>query len=74
MSNVTLSIPNDLLKVAREHARKNKTSLNAMIRDFLEKSFTKKNKNSFDEFFAIADRAGASSKGKKWTRDELYER
>ena len=74
MSNVTLSIPDDLLNEARDYAKKNNTSLNALIRQFLEKRFKKHKKDSLDCFFAIADRGNASSKGKKWTREELYER
>ena len=74
MSNITLSIPDEVLKEVREYARKNNTSLNALIRQFLEKSFKKPKKSSLNEFFAIADRKHASSKGKKWKREELYER
>ena len=74
MSNVTLSIPDDVLKEAREYARRNKTSLNAIIRQFLERTFKKSKKSSWDEFFAISKRYKASSKGWKWNREELYER
>ena len=74
MSNITLSIPDEVLKEVRNYAKKNNTSLNALIRQFLEKTFKKNKKSSLDEFFAIADRNNASSKGKKWDRQELYER
>ena len=74
MSNITLSIPDDVLKEVRNYARKNNTSLNALIRRFLEKTFRKTKRSSLDEFFAIADRSNASSKGRKWHREELYER
>ncbi len=74
MSNITLSIPDEVLKEARDYARKNKTSLNALVRQFLEKTFRKPKKKSMDEFFAIADRCKASSKAWKWNREELYER
>jgi len=73
MSNVTLSIPDNLLKEARDYARRNKTSVNAIIRQFLEKTFKKTKKNSIEEFFAIADRAKASSKGVKWKREDAYD-
>lgn len=74
MSNITLSIPDEVIKEARDYARKNKTSLNAMIRQFLERTFKKPKKSSIEEFFAIADRCKASSKGWKWNREEIYER
>ena len=74
MSNITLSIPEEVLKEVRNYAKKNNTSLNALIRQFLEKTFKKTKKNSLDEFFAIADRNKTSSKGKKWRREDLYER
>ena len=73
MANVTLSIKEDLLKESRQYAQKHNTSLNALIRDMLSKIVRKKNKGWPEEFFALADRYKGNSKGKKWSREDLYD-
>lgn len=35
MSSITLAIPPDVVREARDYARRNDTSLNGMIRDYL---------------------------------------
>ncbi len=35
MSNITLSVPDDVLDDARVYAAENKTSVNALVRDYL---------------------------------------
>ena len=72
MANVTLSIQDDLLEESRKYARKHNMSLNGLIRDFLKKILRKNHHGWQKEFFALADRHAASSKGKKWTREDLY--
>ena len=75
MPNVTLSIPEDLLKSGREYALKHKTSLNALIRKLLSKTVQPKAKDELKKFLNLADQAKLSSKGqKKWSRESLYER
>lgn len=81
MANLTLSIDDDLLKKARMRALEQDTSVNALVRTYLQKlvggssarSGTQKN---MAEFLAWAEtvHAGSGPGGRTWTRDELYER
>ncbi len=73
MSNITLSVPDDLLKESRQYAQKHNTSLNALVRNLLEKIISRKKKGLLKSSFDAVDRSPVSSKGKKWTRDELYD-
>lgn len=74
MPNVTLSLSEDLLRTGREYAHRHRTSLNALIRDLLEKSVSKTGSSAswLKECFKQMDRAKASSRGKKWSRKDLY--
>ncbi len=53
MANVTLSIDDDVLKRSREYARAHGVSLNAMIRDLLERAVSAP--SAEDELFALMD-------------------
>ena len=75
MANVTLAIDDDTLRRARIHALLNGTSLNRLVRDYLQ---TLVGGDPTDEaarrFLDWAQRTDASSGkgGRSWTRDELY--
>jgi hypothetical protein len=73
MANITLSIPEDLLKEGRDFAKKKNTSLNALIRDLLRMTIVNKKKGWLQESFKIADRHPASTKGRAWKREDLYD-
>ena len=74
MSNITISIPEDLLKSGRKYAKEHNTSLNALIRQTLEKTVVKsKSKTWIQECFQYMDKTKANSKGKKWKREDLYD-
>lgn len=73
MANVTLSLGDDLIKAGREYAQKHKTSLNALIRDLLRKHVFKSSSESWlKECLQKMKKANGNSRGKKWTREELY--
>ena len=73
MSNVTISIQDDLLKVSREYARSHRQSLNGLIRALLERTVRRSGKeNWLKGTFRLMDRAQADSRGKTWRREELY--
>jgi hypothetical protein len=72
MKNITLSIDDDLLEKGREYARSHNISLNALVRRLLEQAVVRKDSRWLDEMFELMDKANVSSKGKRWTRDELY--
>ena len=73
MSNITLSIPDDLIKQGRDFARQNNTSLNALIRNLLQITVIPSKKGWLEETFKIADRRPGNSKGKAWKREDLYD-
>jgi len=73
MANITISINDDLLKMGREYAKAHNTSLNAIIRELLEKNISSASSEWYEECERLMDSAQADSKGKKWTRAELYD-
>ncbi len=75
MSNLTLSIDDDLLQRAREAALRDRTSVNALVRDYLTRYADGKRRRfeALDALDALAaDSASASETG--WSRDELHGR
>ena len=76
MSNVTLSINDDDLKQARILALQQGTSLNAIIRRFI-KTYVKRNthyQQITERLLKRTQQVSFNSDGRKWTREELYER
>lgn len=81
MTNLTLSIDDELLKRARIRAIEQDTSVNALVREYLGNLVARDSQqfgaqSGMTEFLAWAKSVHASSgpKGRTWTRDELYER
>lgn len=75
MANLTLVIDANILRRARIRALEQGTSVNAMVRDYLagvagESQAT----DAMAAYLVIVQEAGASSGGRNWTRDELYDR
>lgn len=74
MVNVTLSIDEDVLERAREVARHQGTSLNAMIREYLQKLAGKKSGAELAaELGERWKKPPGDSGGWTWDRDEIYE-
>ena len=74
MRNITLSIQDNILKAGREYVKKHNMSLNALIRNLLAKTVMRPtNVALLKETFRLAEKAGANSHGKKWSREELYD-
>jgi len=76
MTNLTITIDEHVLKEARMRALDEGVSINALLREYLEK-YTGANKHYqqvTQEILNIAKKSTASSNGKRWSRDELYER
>jgi hypothetical protein len=77
MTNLTLSIQEDLLKRARIRALEQDTSVNALVRDYLERLVARDPAQSgMAPFLALTDsiHAGSGPAGRTWTREELHER
>ena len=77
MANLTLSIDDELLKRARIRALEQDTSVNALVRGYLEGLAAGSSPQSgIAGFLALAEsiHAGSGPGGRSWTRGELYER
>lgn len=77
MSNVTMSIDAALLHKARRMALEKNTSVNALVRQFLEDLITQdaSSREQLAKRFKASVRRHKVIMGKKeWSREELYER
>jgi plasmid stability protein len=77
MTNLTLAVNEEILRKARIRAMQRGTSVNALIRDYLERlAGESQSAEGIAELFAAVEGSGASSGpgGRSWTRDELHER
>lgn len=72
MKNITLSIDENLLQAGRNYARQHNVSFNVLVRRLIEQTVVQKQGRWLEDTFALMDKANVSSKGKRWTRDELY--
>jgi plasmid stability protein len=76
MANLTITLDDELLRKARVRAAELGTSVNAVLRDHLERWVDLENerRRAMERFLEASRRSRASSGGRKWTRDELHER
>ncbi|CAN5764828.1 hypothetical protein BH20GEM1_BH20GEM1_09160 [soil metagenome] len=78
MTNLTITTDEEVLRRARIRALEQGTSVNAVVREFLESyaGVRAEQRKAIEEFLAIARESGAGSggEGRTWTRDELYDR
>ncbi len=76
MTNITLTIDEDVLHRARIRAIEQHTSVNAVVREFLEAyAGEDKQKVAVQEFLRLAKQSHASSgpEGRTWKREDIYE-
>jgi hypothetical protein len=77
MANLTLSVDDDLLRRARMRALELDTTVNAVVRDYLE-GFAGESpaRRALADFLEITDGIAVSSgdEGRGWKREDLYER
>lgn len=72
--NLTLSADAELIRAAREAARKQGRSLNDLIREYLRSlSGAGSGADAAAELEALWNDGSGNSGGQTWTRDELYE-
>jgi plasmid stability protein len=77
MTNLTLTVDEEVLRRARIRALELGTSVNALVREYLRQLAGRSTAaEGVAEFFQATKGAGASSgpEGRAWTRDELYDR
>lgn len=76
VANLTLSIDDELLQRARIRALHEGTSVNAVVREYLDAyANTDARQAAIRRFLEIADHsdAGSDGTGRTWRRDDLYE-
>ena len=75
MANLTLAIDDELLQRAREQAVKEKTSVNALIRNYLSRYVDSRNRRlaALSAFESVASTVESASTA-KWSRDSLHQR
>jgi hypothetical protein len=76
MANLTLTIDESVLRRARIRAIEQNTSVNAVVREFLESYAGKDDQErAVQEFLKLArsSRASSGPEGRTWTREDIYE-
>ncbi|MEK6230771.1 MAG: DUF6364 family protein [Luteolibacter sp.] len=71
MPNLTLSIPEDLLKNGRSYAQSRGTSLNALVRELLTEKVSKP-AETVDSIIARLRQSPGNSKSIRINREELH--
>jgi plasmid stability protein len=76
MANLTIAIDDELLLRARVRALEQHTSVNSLVRDYLEAyaDAGAKWRQAADSILQLAARTHAGRGNRRWTRDELHER
>lgn len=74
VKNITLALDEDTLDAGRAYAQRHDTTLNALVRELLVKTVVADRDAAVREMFRLMDAHPGRTKGKRWTRDELYAR
>ena len=74
--NLTITVEDDVLKKARMRALEEDTSVNAVLREYLEAyaGVERSRRQAIRAVLAIARESRAGRGDATWTRDELHER
>jgi plasmid stability protein len=76
MANLTITIDDEILHRARLRALEQHTSVNALLRDYLD-AFAAAGATwdqATDAILRLSAQAGSGRGDRRWTRDELHER
>ena len=77
MANLTVTVPEQVLRTARIRALEQGTSVNAVVSDYLERyAGLSGTQEGLAGFVELASRSAASSggSGRTWRREDLYDR
>lgn len=76
MANLTITVDNVVLKKARIRALEQGTSVNTVLREYLESYAGARgaHESALDNLLRLAETATSRRGRKRWTRDELHER
>jgi hypothetical protein len=72
LKNITLSAEEELIQRARDKARRERTTLNATFRRWLNQYVNRSSKTA--DYASLMDSLGYARPGRKFSRDELNER
>lgn len=73
--NLTISVDDDVLLLARQRALQERTSVNAVLKRHLEAyAGIDRQSAALARFVELSRASEARSDGRRWTRDELHER
>jgi hypothetical protein len=76
MKNITLSVPEETLREVRKIAAERETTVNALVREFLEQLAAHKARRARlrREIAKFTARSGARVGPVRWSRDQSHER
>jgi len=74
MKNITLSLPEDLLKQGRAYAAKHGTTLNSLIRKLLTSTVESGREAKAKQVIAEMQKLKSHQKRIDWNREDLYDR
>ena len=74
--NLTITVEEDVLKRARIRALQENTSVNAILREYLElyAGMTRRRSDALGQLLCLSRTSKARRGAAKWTRDELHVR
>lgn len=75
MTNLTLTIDDTLLRKARIKALERGTSVNAMVREFIEKTVAEETPEltRAEQFMQVIEKSSFAFAGPRLTREEMYD-
>ena len=76
MANLTIAIDKETLRKARIRALEDGTSVNALLRQYLENYAGRRQERekAVQEILELSTRSKSRRGSKRWTRDQLHER
>ncbi len=76
MANLTITTDDEVLKKARMRALQEGTSVNAVLREFMESyaGLAHQRSLAIEELLSLSRRTQARRGQRQWSRDELHER
>lgn len=76
MANLTISIDDELLRRARVRAARQGTSVNAVLREYMQSwaAGTNERTRALTSLLKRSSKARSARAGRAWTRDDLHER
>jgi plasmid stability protein len=76
MSNLTITVDEEILKKARIRAVTEGTSVNELLRKYLEAyaGVSAEQRAALQDLIELSHQVKSSRSGKRWSRDELYDR